>query len=652
MPTISGHVIDDKERPIENAEIEFFRLGRRAGVAYSNHDGNYELQPDEDPAAEDDRATDGPNTLRCKAFGVQIEQPASERDFRLILGLSLLYSGVSEVVEQIPIVLVGTTLYVRVHSSKEIPPRVEVEEWKVPENATASRRDREEIDVTFHRAASPRPLVAFVRDTEQNSQGNHARLVVSQMIGSKEPNVQKIGGEVGVQGDVGVRGRVGVTLQRTAALATLDQALWVAIHQRTHAMSFNRYREFMHRVLRGGEPLPENRANELQTSRGVDAYRALKYATEAFLLHQCGVFVSGERHSDVFDPEDEALRLGERYSPERMEERLREYLGEPPRLPYIRRIVEDAFPWLEREGQVHDPVLLERIDKPLLIELVHTYWMEEGMLMQTINALSQRFQNIRSTPGRDPLANLELDPLRRLNNWLWGFIQDEVNRLTVRRRAFEYLHHYGLPLYGKAVTELQPADNRSKFLEAFHNLLHKCALFFKEDFQTTIIADGYPLLNSLKEVHLILAQGAHNQFGDLTWTARVETLLIQFILSQPSIRDFLQSRAMVPYKESWMPQVDAMKSLQGWSDVSVTQFRDLAVYGEQILLAIRYGDWINVDNEDSAKNFARYFRSDLYAYMNAYRAVTGVDLTSSDQIDTMIPALHLRERLAAQQRAR
>jgi hypothetical protein len=160
------------------------------------------------------------------------------------------------------------------------------------------------------------------------------------------------------------------------------------------------------------------------------------------------------------------------------------------------------------------------------------------------------------------------------------------------------------------------------------------------------------LLNALKEVHLILAQGANNQFGDLPWTARGEMLLVQFMLSRPEMREFLQSRAMVPYKEAWMPQVDAMKTLQGWTDVTVTHFRDLGVYGEQLLLSIRYGDWIDVENEDNAKNWARYHKDILYGYWHAYRAATGVDLTNPDAVDMTLPAIRLQRRLAMQQRVR
>ena len=88
---------------------------------------------------------------------------------------------------------------------------------------------------------------------------------------------------------------------------------------------------------------------------------------------------------------------------------------------------------------------------------------------------------------------------------------------------------------------------------------------------------------------------------------------MQCMLARPEMREFLQSRVMVPYKEAWMPQVDAMKTMQGWTDVRVNHFRDLGVYGEQLLLSIRYGDWIDVENEDSAKNWARWHKDILTA---------------------------------------
>lgn len=254
------------------------------------------------------------------------------------------------------------------------------------------------------------------------------------------------------------------------------------------------------------------------------------------------------------------------------------------------------------------------------------------MLVQTMNAICMRFQNRRGPFERDPLANLEIDPLRPLNNLLWGYIQDEYNRLTVPRRAYEYDHHYGLKIIGKAVPELRSADSRSKFIEAFHNLLYRTAGFYREDADTTVIADGFSLLSSLREVHLLLAEGAHNQFGDLPWTSRAEMLMMQWILGRPEMREFLRGRAMVPYSERWMGQVDTMKKLQGWTDTTITHFRNLANYGEQILLSIRYGDWNEITDQDNAKTWARYWRPEIQGYIHAYLAATGVDL-SEDIVD-------------------
>src|SRR3954470_7090344 len=120
------------------------------------------------------------------------------------------------------------------------------------------------------------------------------------------------------------------------------------------------------------------------------------------------------------------------------------------------------------------------------------------MLVQTMNAVSMRFQNRRGRADVDPLANLTIDPLRPLSNLLWGYIQDEQHRLTVARRAYEYDHHYGLRLRRRDAARLRPADSRARFIGAFHDLLHRTALFYKEEDDTTMISDGFPVLNGLR----------------------------------------------------------------------------------------------------------------------------------------------------------
>lgn len=242
-----------------------------------------------------------------------------------------------------------------------------------------------------------------------------------------------------------------VTLQRSGAVSTKDQALWVAIRNRTQAISFNRYHEFIDRVLCEGNPTKDSkdygspsftqRRVDLEgraTIHGMDAYSLLKLATEAFLIFECGLVKFDD---ELFDAEAESRRLGQPATLDSIRTQLASYLTGDKVLPYLDRIVtqivgisqgrrEERLPYCEA-------ILQNRLTCPSLLELIWSYWHEEGMLAQTLNAIVLRFQNQRRH-ARDPLANLELDPLRPLNNLLWGFIQDEYSRLSVQRRAYEY----------------------------------------------------------------------------------------------------------------------------------------------------------------------------------------------------------------------
>jgi hypothetical protein len=478
-----------------------------------------------------------------------------------------------------------------------------------------------------------------------------------------------------------------VRLQRSFVPPTSDRALWAAIRNRTAAIGFERYERFINCVL--CHPLKDslkdinNLAGHLQVDRCLDsvdpkdptdrrqasiygpyAYSVLKLATQVFLTLESGLVLrqGDPQFPKIFDIEKESIRLDDSsLSFDRLKRDLQAYIPLGDNLPYLDRIVKNL---ITLDAQNVDEVLpyclgvlQHRLTSPSLIELIWSYWLEEGMLVQTMNAIARRFQNRRGSPY-DPLGELEFDPLRPLNNLIWGFIQDEHNRLTVSRRAHEYIHHYGLSLVGKAVPDLNPADTRSKFIEAFHNLLSAAARFFREDSDTTVIADSFPLLNALKDVHLILAEGAHNQFGDLTWTARAETMTIQWMLARPEMKEFLRGRYMVPYQERWMGAVDSMKKLQGWTDTTITHFYELAVTGERILLSIRYGDWSDIENiQEQAANWARSCKPEIQRYIYAYQTVAGVDL-SSDVVDSrdaatryLQPSTHLQRRLAEQMSA-
>ena len=479
-----------------------------------------------------------------------------------------------------------------------------------------------------------------------------------------------------------------VTLQRSAVPPTSDQALWTVIRNSTNALSFKNYSDFMDEFLCGG-PAEGDRFREdvkirikrdIRDNRlrlpfpDVEAYRQLKVATEVFMMGNCGVVGLGalgaELGSATFDLEpkeldDESRRYERGVTGGKIRKEWLKYLEDSERrpgkggsvktLPYlaiIRRKLKDVDVAGEHADEREAAaaclgILMEKLTRPCFLELIWSYWHEEGMLVQTMNALTWRFQNRRGPADRDPLAMLEIDPLRPLNNFIWGYIQDEQHRLTVPRRTYEYDHHYGLTLLGKAAPQVRGADSRARFLEAFHQLLYVCVGFYKEDDDTTVVADGFPILNAIKEVHLLLTQGAHNQYGDLPWAARQEMLMQQWLLARPEMREFLPSRIMVDYPEVWMDRVETMKTMQGWTDTSILHFHDLGVFGENILLGIRFGAWPSVIEPEQAANWARYWRPEVQGYVHAYRAATGVDLTEG--VDATLPGLLLRQRLLPQQ---
>lgn len=515
-----------------------------------------------------------------------------------------------------------------------------------------------------------------------------------------EPDTGELAGTLSIHGDAAallrraVDAPTAVSLQRTKPRLTDDLPLWVLIRRSTEAISFERYSTFMDLLLCGIDRMPEsdrkgNTRKEFDMLRerrflpfnDTDAYRLLKVATEAFLVANCGVDLGSSDTGDPLtkfltgDATDAGDRIDASITSDQLNSFWKGYLKRIngvsdttiPYLALVREKLKDSplksSIFAKEDGEAFPEecvgILRRKLLNPCFLELIWSYWHEEGMLVQTLNTISLRFQNVRGPAGdRDPLRLVEIDPLRPLNNLLWGYVQDEQHRLSMARRVCEYDHHYGLRLIGKAVPVLNTADTRSRFIEAFHNLLFLCSVFYKEDDDTTVIADGFPLLNALKDVHLLLAEGAHNQFGDLPSTARQEMLAQQWLLARPEFREFLPSRVMVAYPEPWMDRVDTMKSLQGWTDVSSIHFRNLAAFGEQIVLSIRFGAWSKVDERDRAANWARYWRSEIQGYIHAYRAATGVDLTIEATMPrqaeerSMLPSALLRNRLLTAQRQR
>jgi hypothetical protein len=272
-------------------------------------------------------------------------------------------------------------------------------------------------------------------------------------------------------------------------------------------------------------------------------------------------------------------------------------------------------------------LLTSRLRCPPILELIWSYWMEQGMLVQGVNAVALRFQN-RRFPGPNTLTRLDVSPLWPLNNVMWGYVQREPDRLSLARRAYEYDHHYGLRLTGAAVPRMDVTDSRSQFIEAFHRLLQEASRFHRLTMDTTMRADAFPVLNCLRELHLLLAEGAYNQFGDLPTTARAEMLIQQWLLARPELALFLGGRPGMPYPEAWMPQMDTLRQMMNWNDASIRHYRDLATFGEQLLLSVRYVPWSDVNDAAIAEGWLTTWRAEIQSYIHSYRAVTGVDLSA------------------------
>ncbi|MEU7486924.1 hypothetical protein [Streptomyces sp. NPDC042319] len=577
--------------------------------------------------------------------------------------------------------------------TKEQPPNLPVE-WEVLGVQDSPVKDRRN------------PYRAWWNVSPEQSPGDYiVRVVITlkpgQTIGTTDPNdlanavmaVNEVDvGEITIQVVPAIRppfssgDNVQVQMNPAATFPEDDQALWSLIRNSTDRISFEEYDAWLEPIMCNpallnaalSKIVPPREKPDLAALPfpGVDAYQLLKRATEVFLLAECGVFVSSNK--DVIDKlvgrldlREERERYGERVLPDdpfrqAITNRWRRYISADPKgaaghndpavLPYLGVIQRNLPGVLLRSAHSFGVdtcygILEDKLRYPFLLEFIWSYWHEEGMLCSSLDAVANRFQNLRGTLGPDPLAQLETDPLRALGQLLWGYVQDEQHRLTAVRRAYEYDHQYGITQLPLGAPALRPADSRPRFLEAFHTLLNLTSVFFREDDDTTVLADGFPVLNALKDVHLLLTEGQHNQYGDLPWTARQEMLIQEWLLSRPEMREFLPTRTMVAYPERWMGQVDCMKRLQGWSPDSVIHFRDLGQFGEQLLLSVRFGNWNAVIDRSQAAQWARYWRTEIQGYVHAYRSVTGVDLgveRTDARIDVTMPAIHLRRRLADQ----
>jgi hypothetical protein len=566
----------------------------------------------------------------------------------------------------------------------DTPPEIEVGIYKLSGNecliATNQLEGDQTIRLTVQFGDRPYKLIREQRFTvstrkatkpqEQSdlyAKAQNLAIIFKQNLDTKlhdlNTGISALGQRIG-----GLGGGLNVQLLRSHIEPSATRPIWIAIRNRTEAMSVSRLEDFLNAIFcqpgvgePNAVPLPyRNVLGAIPSFHDVHSYELLRTAVEAFLIQECGVAIRrpgdgpvDRSGADVVPGVQPQLTFRE------AQQRLEGLLGLRGRLPYVDKVVRQIFQGGMPEGQYVNPLcygILAYRDQPCLIELIWSYWHEEGMLVQTMAAITRRFQNVRGPGERDPLTNLTLEPLRPLSNLLFGYLQDERDRLSLVRRAYEYDNEYGIRLVGRAVPVMRTADSRSKFLEAFHNLLFVCSEFYLQADDTTVVADGFKVLNSLREVHLLLSQGAHNQYNDLVWRSRAEMLLEQWLLGREELRQFLPSRPMVVYPERWMAQVDTMKSLQGWTDTSVIHFGNLARFGEQLLLSIRFDDWNDPGRSaPDAADWAIFWRPQIQGYTHEYRTVTGVDLSAPINASAGAvaeryaqPSAHLRRRATAQ----
>jgi hypothetical protein len=198
-----------------------------------------------------------------------------------------------------------------------------------------------------------------------------------------------------------------VTLRRTFVGPTDDRALWPAIRNRTAAIGFDRYKKFIDCVFCVNPPLdpftdartkilsyldncPDEPAKPLSIY-GPYAYGVLKLATQIFLTLESGVVIrdNTDGKPKIFDIEKERTRVNDfSLTVENLKHELQAYLAPADQLPYLDRIIKNL---ITLDAQNPDEVLpyclgvLQfRLTAPSLIELIWSYWLEEGMLVQLV----------------------------------------------------------------------------------------------------------------------------------------------------------------------------------------------------------------------------------------------------------------------------
>ena len=128
--------------------------------------------------------------------------------------------------------------------------------------------------------------------------------------------------------------------------------------------------------------------------------------------------------------------------------------------------------------------LRRMLTQPFLLDSFCARWQEEAILAEAFKKTDPRQCTIGTS--KDVRAHLSLGPARPLGDLLWGCRQDEEHGLT-------------LQFVDKYYRERARRATRSKLdslgsLSRFQGLLYLSELFYAQDDDTTVIADGFPIL--------------------------------------------------------------------------------------------------------------------------------------------------------------
>ena len=281
--TICGRVIDStgSKGPIVNAVVSLHEQ-----TPCTNENSLHTVRTNEEGKFEFTNLEEKTYQVYCSAFGVpatqekQCNHPSRKEwvELELPLGLTLTllsFKGQGDETEACSHAVAGRRVLVRAESGHDAAIS-HYEFIPSPDGAVLQTSSSREAEISF---AEPGPKTIEVRARDKTAYGGSSAgtyAVSSLRTYASESDRQMIGGNIGVR------------LERTRVHPTRDQALWVAIRNRTHAISFSRYSHFINRVLQTEErehldnPLLERKLSELGTNlHGVGAYEVLKIATEA-----------------------------------------------------------------------------------------------------------------------------------------------------------------------------------------------------------------------------------------------------------------------------------------------------------------------------------------------------------------------------------